>query len=83
VTVAARKDLFADTVVIGPTPTESNTPEALATFDEEFRAICAQHQFWAGECEAIDRANAILFIASDESRYITGQWLVVDRGMNL
>jgi len=67
----------------GPTPTEANTPEKLATFDEEFREICAKHQFWAGESEVIDQAYAILFFASDESRYITGQWLVVDRGMNL
>jgi NAD(P)-dependent dehydrogenase (short-subunit alcohol dehydrogenase family) len=67
----------------GPTPTELNTPENLATFDEEMRDICAAHQFWAGEADVIDQANAILFFASDESRYVTGQWLVVDRGMNL
>jgi NAD(P)-dependent dehydrogenase (short-subunit alcohol dehydrogenase family) len=67
----------------GPTPTEANTPEKLAAFDKEFQEICAKHQFWAGESEAIDQANAILFFASDESRYVTGQWLVVDRGMNL
>jgi NAD(P)-dependent dehydrogenase (short-subunit alcohol dehydrogenase family) len=67
----------------GPTPTEANTPDKLAEFDQEFIKICSQHQFWAGEAEIIDQANAILFFASDESRYITGQWLVVDRGMNL
>ena len=67
----------------GPTPTEANTPEKLATFDKEFMGICAGHQFWAGESEVIDQAYAILFFASDESRYITGQWVVVDRGMNL
>ena len=33
--------------------------------------------------ETIDQANAILFLASDEARYITGQLLVVDRGMCL
>lgn len=67
----------------GPTPTEANTPEKLAAFDKEFQEICAQHQFWAGESEIIDQAYAILYFASDESRYVTGQWLVVDRGMNL
>jgi NAD(P)-dependent dehydrogenase (short-subunit alcohol dehydrogenase family) len=67
----------------GPTPTELNKPEVLATFDPEFRDICAAHQFWAGECDVIDQANAILFFACDESKSVTGQWLVVDRGMNL
>lgn len=67
----------------GPTPTEANTDEKLATFDEEFKEICAQHQFWAGESQVIDQAYAILYFASDESRCVTGQWLVVDRGMNL
>ena len=67
----------------GPTLTEANTPEKLAVFDKEFQGICSQHQFWAGESDVIDQANAILFFAGDESRYITGQWLVVDRGMNL
>ena len=37
----------------------------------------------AGECEVIDQANAILFLASDEARYVTGQLLVVDRGVCL
>jgi NAD(P)-dependent dehydrogenase (short-subunit alcohol dehydrogenase family) len=67
----------------GPTPTEANTEEKLATFDKEFMEICSKHQFWAGESEVIDQAYAILYFASDESRYVTGQWLVVDRGMNL
>lgn len=67
----------------GPTPTEANTPEKLAGFDQEFMEICSKHQFWAGESEVIDQAYAILYFASDESRYVTGQWLVVDRGMNL
>ena len=67
----------------GPTPTEANTPEKLAAFDKEFMEICSKHQFWAGESEIIDQAYAILYFASDEARYVTGQWLVVDRGMNL
>ncbi len=67
----------------GHTPTEFNSPEKLPLFDKEFQEICFKHQFPVGECQAIDQANAILFFASDESRYITGQWLVIDRGANL
>ena len=68
----------------GPTPTALNTPEQLATFDKEFMEICERHtDHTVGESEVIDQANAILFLASDEARYITGQLLVVDRGMCL
>jgi NAD(P)-dependent dehydrogenase (short-subunit alcohol dehydrogenase family) len=68
----------------GPTPTELNTPEQWAKFDAEFMEICERHaDYSVGKSEAIDQANAILFLASDEARYITGQLLVVDRGMCL
>jgi NAD(P)-dependent dehydrogenase (short-subunit alcohol dehydrogenase family) len=30
--------------------------------------------------EAIDVSNALVFLASDEARYITGQVLAVDQG---
>jgi NAD(P)-dependent dehydrogenase (short-subunit alcohol dehydrogenase family) len=68
----------------GPTPTELNTPEQIDRFDKEFMAICERHtDHSVGDSEVIDQANAILFLASDESRYITGQMLIVDRGMCL
>ena len=64
-----------------PTPTELNTPEKLATFDEEFRDICGRHMdLSVGEAEVIDQASAALFLASDEARYITGESIAVDRG---
>lgn len=68
----------------GPTPTELNTAEQLATFDQEFMEICERHtDHSVGDSDVIDQANAILFLANDESRCITGQSLVVDRGMCL
>ncbi len=39
------------------------------------------HRPIAGIPEPEDIARAVLFLASDESRYITGQTLVVDGGM--
>jgi NAD(P)-dependent dehydrogenase (short-subunit alcohol dehydrogenase family) len=80
----AGTNIRCNAVCPGPTPTELRTPEELATFDSEFVKICQRHtDNSVGECEVIDQANAILFFASDESRYITGQLLVVDRGMCL
>jgi len=35
------------------------------------------------KAEAVDQANAILFFASDLSKAVTGQALVVDYGCNL
>ena len=68
----------------GPTPTAINTPEQMAHFDAEFMEICARHtDLSVGESEPLDQAEAILFLASDAARFITGQVLVVDRGMCL
>jgi NAD(P)-dependent dehydrogenase (short-subunit alcohol dehydrogenase family) len=77
-------NIRCNAVCPGPTPTELNTPEQLVKFDQEFMEICERHaDNSVGKSEAIDQANAILFLASDEARYITGQLLVVDRGMCL
>ena len=71
-------------VAPGPTATAIFSPEAFAQFDQEFMDICARHtNLDVGVSEPRDQANAILFLASDEARCITGQTLVVDRGMCL
>ena len=68
----------------GPTPTELNLPEKLERFDREFMEICARHtDMSVGESDVLDQAEAILFLASDAARHVTGQVLVVDRGMCL
>jgi NAD(P)-dependent dehydrogenase (short-subunit alcohol dehydrogenase family) len=77
-------NIRCNAVAPGPTPTELNTPEAIATFDAEFMEICGRHtDLSVGFSDARDQANAILFLASDDARCITGQTLVVDRGMCL
>lgn len=66
----------------GMTLTEIITEENLKHFDQDFMAVTgAYFRDEVGITEAIDQANAILFFASDESRYVTGQYLTVDRGM--
>jgi NAD(P)-dependent dehydrogenase (short-subunit alcohol dehydrogenase family) len=68
----------------GPTPTELNTPEQMERFDAEFMGICARHtDLSVGVSDPRDQAEAILYFASDAARYVTGQVLVVDRGMCL
>ena len=68
----------------GPTPTELNLPEKLEQFDREFMTICARHtDMTVGVSDVADQAEAILFLASDAARFVTGQVLVVDRGMCL
>jgi len=68
----------------GPTPTPLNTPDKLEHFDKEFMEICARHtDMSVGFSQSIDQANAILFLCTEESRFMTGQVLVVDKGMCL
>ncbi|MCD7845667.1 MAG: SDR family oxidoreductase [Oscillospiraceae bacterium] len=73
-----------NSVAPGPTPTELNTPEQIATFDSEFSAKCHRH-FDASvpEVTVDDQANAILFFASDDSKGCNGQTLVVDNGCTI
>lgn len=80
----AGRGIRCNATLPGPTPTELNTPDALASFDAEMRDITARHfDLSVPECDTQDQANAILFFASDESRAITGQCLTVDNGATL
>lgn len=80
----APKGIRCNAVCPGPTPTELNAPEQMATFTMWFADQCAQHMnMTLPESTAEDQANAILFFASDESKAVTGQVLVVDHGTTL
>ena len=73
-----------NSVAPGPTPTELNTPEAVATFDLEFAAQCNRHfDATVPEVSADDQAYAILFFASDESKAVNGQVMIVDNGCTI
>ena len=68
----------------GPTPTPLNAPEAAATFDGEFAALCGQHiDITLPEADVEDQALACLYFASDESKAVTGQILYVDHGTTM
>lgn len=68
----------------GPVPTALNTPDKLATFDQEMMQITARHiDLSLPEAQRIDVANAILFFSNDESKGISGENLMVDNGMTL
>lgn len=68
----------------GITEIALNTPDKLAEFDEEMRVICGKHMDESLETTyAIDQAYAILNFAGDESRCVTGQITVIDRGVFL
>lgn len=80
----AGKGIRCNAVCPGPTPTELNTPEKIATFDKEFGPQCHKHMNMSlPETTVEDQANAILYFASDESKGVTGQALIVDNGCTL
>lgn len=80
----APQGIRCNAVCPGPTPTELNTPEKMKTFNMVFADQCAQHMNLSlPEADVADQANAILYFASDESRAVTGQILVVDHGCTL
>lgn len=80
----AGKNIRCNAICPGPTPTTINTPDKIATFDQEFMGICNNHIDLSLPCvSAEDQARAILFFATPDSEGITGQFLVVDNGMTL
>jgi NAD(P)-dependent dehydrogenase (short-subunit alcohol dehydrogenase family) len=76
-------DIRCNAIAPGPTPTELNTPEKMATFHKEFADKCAKHLDVSLEAEDKDQAEAIKFFASDAAKGITGQILYVDKGCSL
>ncbi len=80
----AGKGIRCNAVCPGPTITPLLSKDELATFDQEFMKICNEHICRSvPKAEAVDQANAVLFFASDLSKAVTGQALVVDYGCNL
>ncbi|MDC7784369.1 SDR family NAD(P)-dependent oxidoreductase [Rhodoplanes sp. TEM] len=68
----------------GPTPTPMLAATEREDVDRDMREITARHVDTSlPVTETIDQANAILFLACDESKAITGQYLVIDNGMCL
>jgi SDR family mycofactocin-dependent oxidoreductase len=51
------------------------------TVDGAAEALTARHLLPVPWVEPVDIANAVVFLASDEARYITGTQLVVDAGL--
>lgn len=80
----AGKGIRCNAVCPGPTPTELNAPERLKDFSTWFADLCGAHMDLSRpEATAEDQANAILFFASDASKAVTGQYLIVDNGTTL
>lgn len=80
----AGKGIRCNAVCPGPTITPLLSKDARADFDEEFVKICNEHICRSvPKAEAIEQANARLFFASELSKAVTGQALVVDYGCNL
>lgn len=78
------KGIRCNAVCPGPTPTELNAPERMKEFYMSFADQTAQHMnMTLPEATVEDQANAILFFASDESKAVTGQIMVVDNGITL
>jgi NAD(P)-dependent dehydrogenase (short-subunit alcohol dehydrogenase family) len=77
----AGKGIRCNAVCPGATDTGMLTPEVEKKMDQEMWATVNKHQCQdIPLIDPIDQAYAILFFASDESRSVTGQVMVVDNG---
>lgn len=64
-----------------PGPTDTPMLSSDQEMDTEMLEIAGRHaDMTCGTSEPVDMANVIAFFASDEARYINGQFLVVDKG---
>lgn len=57
------------------------TPLMHSGNEEQAEEVVADLQPWPGRGEGVDIANMALFLASDESRFVTGQEHIVDGGL--
>lgn len=77
----SNSNIRCNAVCPGPTLVDRMDGREDALFDKEFQAITERHMdMTIPFAEAIDQANAILFLASDLSKAITGQAIVTDNG---
>ena len=80
----AGKGIRCNAVCPGPTETPLLSKDNMEGFDVEFMKICGEHTARSiPRTQPEDQANAILYFASDMSKAVTGQALVVDGGFNL
>ncbi|NTV89704.1 MAG: SDR family oxidoreductase, partial [Clostridiales bacterium] len=77
----AGTNIRCNAVCPGATNTGMMNPDVEKLFDKEMWDIVQKRADPdIAPVEPIDQANAMLFFASDESRYVTGQTIVVDHG---
>ncbi|MBM3489054.1 MAG: glucose 1-dehydrogenase [Alphaproteobacteria bacterium] len=81
-TRAVSSELAADRIRVNAiAPGAVETPLAHGGHPERFRARALGHQPWPQMGQPEDIANAALFLASNDSAFITGETIVVDGGL--
>ena len=72
----------ATTMILNETTLKQLRPDLeRPTVDDAAAMLTARHLLPVPWVEPVDVANAVVFLASDEARYITGTELVVDAGL--